>query len=233
MSSYSGLEEDCWNLGLQFSQQEKNPIWNSYPPSPNLLAGTGALKEKKKTAPTETEGCGFSSKKRRRRLKRSKNKEAAENQRMSHIAVERNRRRQMKDYLSVLRSILPASYVQKNDQASIIGGAINYVKELEHLLHILEAGKQISHQNIDVTMVDSHVNLKVLSRQRPRQLLNMMVGLQNLRLTTLHLSLSTMFDMVLYSFNLKVEEDCELVSVDKVRTAVQQMMRRIQEAAGC
>jgi hypothetical protein len=49
----------------------------------------------------------------RRRTRSTKNKEEKENQRMTHIAVERNRRKQMNDYLAVLRSMMPPSYVQK------------------------------------------------------------------------------------------------------------------------
>ena len=49
----------------------------------------------------------------RRRAKSRKNKEEIENQRMTHIAVERNRRKQMNEYLSVLRSLMPDSYVQR------------------------------------------------------------------------------------------------------------------------
>lgn len=49
----------------------------------------------------------------RRRIKSTKNKEEVENQRMTHIAVERNRRKQMNDYLAVLRSMMPPSYAQR------------------------------------------------------------------------------------------------------------------------
>ncbi|XP_021817474.1 transcription factor bHLH94-like [Prunus avium] len=77
----------------------------------------------------------------RRRAKSRKNKEEIENQRMTHIAVERNRRKQMNEYLSVLRSLMPDSYVQRGDQASIIGGAINFVKELEQEVHFLGTQK--------------------------------------------------------------------------------------------
>lgn len=48
-----------------------------------------------------------------RRTRAKKNKEEISNQRMTHIAVERNRRRQMNEYLSVLRSLMPESYVQR------------------------------------------------------------------------------------------------------------------------
>jgi len=49
----------------------------------------------------------------RRRIKSAKNKEEIENQRMTHITVERNRRKQMNEYLNVLRSLMPSSYVQR------------------------------------------------------------------------------------------------------------------------
>jgi hypothetical protein len=49
----------------------------------------------------------------RRRAKVVKNKEEIESQRMTHIAVERNRRRQMNEYLAVLRSLMPPSYAHR------------------------------------------------------------------------------------------------------------------------
>lgn len=52
-------------------------------------------------------------KRRRRRARVCKNKEEAETQRMTHIAIERNRRRQMKEHLAVLRSLMPDTYVQR------------------------------------------------------------------------------------------------------------------------
>ncbi|KAK3200338.1 hypothetical protein Dsin_023753 [Dipteronia sinensis] len=254
----------------------------------------------------------------RRRSKSRKNKEEIENQRMTHIAVERNRRKQMNDYLSVLRSLMPESYVQRGDQASIIGGAINFVKELEHRLQLLGAHKEkkeksgnglessppfdefftfpqysttssISsstattsssssssssatgcdqnsaaaaaaamaesaatssstatdhhhHQSlllqtqsavadIEVTMVESHANLKIRSKRRSKQLLKLVSELHNLRLTILHLNVTTVDETVLYSLSVKVEEDCNLTSVDDIATAVYQLLGRIQEDA--
>ncbi|KAG8073777.1 hypothetical protein GUJ93_ZPchr0006g45959 [Zizania palustris] len=194
----------------------------------------------------------------RRRTKAVKNKEEIESQRMTHIAVERNRRRQMNEYLAVLRSLMPPSYAQRGDQASIVGGAINYVKELEQLLQSLEvqkslkkrtgvtdgagdspfasffsfpqystsssvgspgnassvvgedtagsaeSGRQAAIADIEVTMVEGHASLKVLARRRPKQLLKLVVGLQQLRIPPLHLNVTTIDAMVLYSFSLKV-----------------------------
>ncbi|RWW81458.1 hypothetical protein BHE74_00010132 [Ensete ventricosum] len=120
----------------------------------------------------------------RRRAKSVKNREEVESQRMTHIAVERNRRRQMND-------------------------------------------------------------LKVLSRRRPKQLVELVVGLQSLRLMPLHLNVTSLDQMVLYAFSLKfvlissepatpgldrqVEDDCQHTSVDEIATAVHQMLCGIQE----
>jgi len=49
----------------------------------------------------------------RRRTRSVKNREEVESQRMTHIAVERNRRKQMNVYLAALRSLMPPSYVQR------------------------------------------------------------------------------------------------------------------------
>lgn len=208
-----------------------------------------------------------SGRRKRRRSKIAKNKEDLESQRMTHIAVERNRRRQMNDYLAALRSLMPPSYVQRGDQASIIGGAINFVKELEQLLQSMEGRKKktmqqekdcgtssspfaefftfpqySTHSNqsnpssgqwavadIEVTMVDTHANLKILSKKRSGQLTKIVVGLQALRLTVLHLNVTTHDDMVLYSASVKLEDGCELNTVDEIAAAVNQLLRRIQE----
>ncbi|GAU49728.1 hypothetical protein TSUD_32070 [Trifolium subterraneum] len=129
---------------------------------------------------------------------------------MTHITVERNRRKQMNEYLA-------------GDQASIIGGAINFVKELEHKFHLLGAKKEEEYStsssgsnsattfgekvgeiqsciaDIEVTMVESHANIKIRSKKRPKQLLKI------------------------------VEDDCKLGSVDDIAAAVYQMVNSIQQ----
>ncbi|KAL3735101.1 hypothetical protein ACJRO7_024274 [Eucalyptus globulus] len=243
-------------------------------------------------------GGGGGGRRKRRRCRSSKNKEEIENQRMTHIAVERNRRKQMNEYLAVLRSLMPPSYSQRGDQASIIGGAINFVKELEQLLQSMQTHKskpkplqdlaaaannnndnnnnndvaspfaeffsfpQYSTRlasapcggptepataledrsggphpqwvvaDIEVTMVESHANMKIFSKKRPRQLLQLVAGLQGLRLTVLHLNVTTVDDSVLYSVSVKVEEGCHLNTVDEIAAAVHELLRRIEEGAG-
>ncbi|KAG8638354.1 hypothetical protein MANES_14G018700v8 [Manihot esculenta] len=63
-------------------------------------------------------------------------------QKISHITVERNRRKQMNEHLSALRSLMPCFYVKRGDQASIIGGVVDYINELQQVLQSLEAKKQ-------------------------------------------------------------------------------------------
>ncbi|XP_042048871.1 transcription factor SPEECHLESS-like isoform X2 [Salvia splendens] len=74
--------------------------------------------------------------------KRQKLSTVEEGQNKSHITVERNRRKQMNDHLSVLRSLMPCFYVKRGDQASIIGGVVDYINELQQVLQSLEAKKQ-------------------------------------------------------------------------------------------
>ncbi|CAK8560584.1 unnamed protein product [Lathyrus sativus] len=219
----------------------------------------------------ETKTCSKSQlvttreKRKRKRTRPVKNKEDVENQRMTHIAVERNRRRQMNDHLSVLRSLMPSSYIQRGDQASIIGGAIDFVKELEQLLESLEVQKRIKKNeefgsssssssppqasygmklscceenevkaenkseaaDIKVTLIQTHVNLKIECKRRCGQLIKVIVALENLRLTILHLNITSFESSVLYSLNLKVEEDCKLGTANDIAEAVNEIFSYI------
>lgn len=109
--------------------------------------------EDEEEARTNSEHIGFfgenlqksptqETKNKRKRPRSIKTSEEVESQRMTHIAVERNRRKQMNEHLRVLRALMPGSYVQRGDQASIIGGAIEFVRELEQLLQCLESQKR-------------------------------------------------------------------------------------------
>ncbi|KAK6936723.1 Myc-type, basic helix-loop-helix (bHLH) domain [Dillenia turbinata] len=63
-------------------------------------------------------------------------------QKMSHVTVERNRRKQMNEHLSILRSLMPCFYVKRGDQASIIAGVVEFINELQQVLQSLKAKKQ-------------------------------------------------------------------------------------------
>ncbi|CAG7901973.1 hypothetical protein BRARA_G01000 [Brassica rapa] len=203
----------------------------------------------------------------KRRTRSNKNKEEIENQRMTHIAVERNRRKQMNEYLAVLRSLMPLSYAQRGDQASIVGGAINYVKKLEHILQSMEPRRTTttSHEadtstsslvctfsdvftfpqysknslsevesssspaEIEVTVAEGHANVKIMAKKKPRQLLKLVASIQSLRLSLLHLNVTTLDKLILYSISVKVEEGSQLNTVEDIATALNQIIWRIQE----
>ncbi|CAH2063157.1 unnamed protein product, partial [Thlaspi arvense] len=192
-------------------------------------------------------------KRRRRKTKPTKNIEDIENQRINHIAVERNRRRQMNQHINSLRSLLPPSYIQRGDQASIVGGAINYVKVLEQTIQSLESQKRMQQSSVDVTydqhlsgisssdlwttqedqtcipkvettVIQNHASLKVQCRKKQGQLLKGITSLEKLRLTVLHLNIAASSHLsVSYSFNLKMEDDCELESADEITKAAYQI----------
>ena len=61
--------------------------------------------------------------------------------------------------------------------------------------------------DVEVTMVESHANLKIRSKRRPRQLLKVVSGLQSMRLTILHLNVTTEEEIVLYSLSVKVKNN--------------------------
>ncbi|KAK0579279.1 hypothetical protein LWI29_023920 [Acer saccharum] len=195
-------------------------------------------------------------KKRGRKPRIYKNKEKAEIQRMTHIIVERNRRKQMNEHLAVLRSLMPESYVQKNDQASVVGGAIKFVKELEQLFQSLEAQKlqlvksltsckensssstnkyitsKAALDDIEVTLIDQrHASFQIVSRRSPKQLSKLVILFQSLHLSILHLNVTTMDPFVLYSICAKVEEGCQLTSVDDIAGAVHHLLKMIEEEA--
>ncbi|KAF8089635.1 hypothetical protein N665_0500s0001 [Sinapis alba] len=87
---------------------------------------------------------------------------------MSHIAVERNRRRQMNEHLKSLRSLTPCFYIKRGDQASIIGGVIEFIKEMQQLVQVLESKKrrktlnrpsfQYDHQTLEPSILAATTN---------------------------------------------------------------------------
>jgi len=64
--------------------------------------------------------------------------------------------------------------------------------------------RSIAIADVEVTMIESHANLKIQSRKHPKQLLKMVTGLHSLGLHILHLNVTTVDQMALYSFSVKV-----------------------------
>lgn len=136
-----------------------------------------------------------------------------------------------------------------------MGGAIDYIKELEQLLQSLEAEKQSEGASenpktascsssssractnssvssisptsedgftarfgggdtveVEATVIQNHVSLKVRCKRGRGQILRAIISIENLKLSILHLTISTSFDFVFYSFNLKVIRQSLIIS---------------------
>lgn len=115
-----------YDYGFQLEQEKsflENPqkLPTNWEPSPeecsiNQPLSVGALyppMEVEQSPPSPPSPPPTTGRRKRRRTRNMKNKEEIENQRMTHIAVERNRRKQMNEYLAVLRSLMPCSYVHR------------------------------------------------------------------------------------------------------------------------
>lgn len=110
----TSLHQSCSSSAVMI-QDMNNKLWGHNNCSPdgantscaaNGQIGSGEVSPAEAPVPTPD-------RKRRRRTRTCKNKEDMESQRMTHIAVERNRRKQMNEYLAVIRSLMPTSYVQR------------------------------------------------------------------------------------------------------------------------
>lgn len=92
------------NVNIDVDEEDSSTKWDFSPPQ-----NTTSSPETECTAP----GAEATRRRKRRRSRSLKNREEMEKQRMTHIAVERNRRRLMNEYLTVLRSLMPPSYAQR------------------------------------------------------------------------------------------------------------------------
>lgn len=119
--AFLGILED--NTTTSMDNQSLHGYWdpNSSPEActggadhrPSLLAVDGSLPPAAAVEQAAATLSAAAGRRKRRRTRTCKNKEELENQRMTHIAVERNRRKQMNEYLAVIRSMMPPSYVQR------------------------------------------------------------------------------------------------------------------------
>lgn len=98
---FGGSFDHAYNWGDQ---------WDPKSSPEDCSGGDNCDMNMESVSPTATVAVG---RRKRRRGKSGKNKEELENQRMTHIKVERNRRKQMNEYLAVIRSLMPSSYVQR------------------------------------------------------------------------------------------------------------------------
>lgn len=111
----------------------------------------------------------------------------------------------------------------QGDQASIVGGAIEFVRELEHLLQCLESVKMQQEPLLspdDLTdqtaeskssLADVEVNLsgifgliKILSRRRQGQIIKNVAAVEKLQLQILQTNITTIQQDVVCSFTIMV-----------------------------
>lgn len=78
--------------------------------------------------------------------------------------------------------------------------------------------------DIEVSLVETHASIRVMAARRPGQLLKMVAGLQALRLTVLHLNVTALGSLALYSISVKVEEGCGMATVDDIAAAVHHVL---------
>ncbi|KAK8552543.1 hypothetical protein V6N13_120936 [Hibiscus sabdariffa] len=86
--------------------------------------------------------------------------------------------------------------------------------------------------NIEVTMAETHADLKILLKKRPRRLSKLVGGLQRLKLTVVNLNVTTADEMALYSISVKIEEGCHMNTADEIAESVEQVLLGIQQEAG-
>ncbi|KAG6423013.1 hypothetical protein SASPL_113396 [Salvia splendens] len=205
--------------------------------------------EEEKTSNSAVENLEAKSKNKRKRAKASKTSEEVERQRMTHIAVERNRRKQMNEHLQMLRSLMPAYYVHRGDQASIVGGAIEFVRELQQLLQCLESVHHHHHEQqppplilpptldhhdqtaeskswlaeVEVRLSGLFGMIKILSGRRRGQITKNISAVECLHLQILQTHITTIEQLVVCSFSVKMSIEAMLTAED-VANSIQQIL---------
>jgi hypothetical protein len=67
--------------------------------------------------------------------------------------------------------------------------------------------------DVEVSLVETHASVRVMAPRRHGQLLKMVAGLQALRLTVLHLNVTTLDALALYTLSIKVRFSTVLVLI--------------------
>jgi Helix-loop-helix DNA-binding domain len=106
--SYGDFKTSIYELDSIAGENPWDPFYSLLPDFEDANSLCPRVVKKEKSTAHAALGC-----RKRRRTKNVKNRKEIENQRMTHIAVERNRRRQMNEYLAILRSLMPQSYAQR------------------------------------------------------------------------------------------------------------------------
>ncbi|KAJ4882107.1 Uncharacterized protein Rs2_39162 [Raphanus sativus] len=99
----------------------------------------------------------------------------------------------MNEHLCDLEFLMSGSYLQRGDQASIIGAGLR--EETDE--------KKSCLADVGVKLLEFDAMIKKLSRRRPGQPIKTTAALEDLYLSILHTYMTTMEQTVLYSFTVK------------------------------
>lgn len=98
----------------------------------------------------------------------------------------------------------PTTSSSNNQKANLSNGYLVSKPEIVHAEEEVKTQNNSNVAKIEVIVIQNHVNLKIHCRRRPGQLLKAIVALEDIRLTFLHLNISSTQESVHYSFNLRV-----------------------------
>ena len=113
----------------------------------------------------------------------------------------------MKELEQLLQSLEAQRRMRKNEEVGSSATpdyGMSSSTEEANCVNEVQAEKKSEEAAIEVTVIQTHVNLKIQCRRRPGQLIKAIVALEELRLTILHLNITSSGASILYSFNLKV-----------------------------
>lgn len=109
----------------------------------------------------------------------------------------------MKELEHVVQSLEAQKRMRKNEE---VGSSELFEHGYEHVNcgDDVKAEKKSEGLAVEVTVIQGQVNLKIQCLTRPGHLVEAIVALENLRLTILHLNITSSDPTVLFTFNLKV-----------------------------
>jgi UTP:GlnB (protein PII) uridylyltransferase len=111
----------------------------------------------------------------------------------------------VKELEQLLQSLEAQERIKKNEEFGSSSSPTSYGMKLSSCEeNEVKAENKSEAADIKVTLIQTHVNLKIECKKRHGQLIKVIVALENLRLSILHLNITSFDSSVLYSLNLKV-----------------------------
>ncbi|KAK3040958.1 hypothetical protein RJ639_029068 [Escallonia herrerae] len=133
-----------------------------------------------------------------------------------HFPTEKDRREHLNDKYKALRMLVPNP--TKNDKASIVGDAIEYIRELLRTVNALKVlvekkregdsdlDRKSDNTEVDVRIIDDEVSIKLVQQKRINSLLFVLKILHECKLDLHHVGGGLIGDHYSYLFNTKISE---------------------------